>query len=58
MLKLILLSLILSGCAAIMPIASTGGYLRSEIQIKNLEDQVKENNNIIDFLLDYHKELQ
>jgi|TARA_R110002020_G_scaffold364_5_gene1887 uncharacterized protein YceK len=58
MFKVIMLSLlILSGCAAIMPIASTGGYIRSEMQLKSLEDQVKENNQIIDFLLDYHKEL-
>ena len=54
---LILAVLLLSGCAAAIPLVSGVGSVRTEVQIKNLQKRVEENTKIIDFLLDYHKEL-
>lgn len=52
-------ALFLSGCAtAALPLAGLGSGIRQELQIKSLQDQIDENNQIIEYLLDYHLELQ
>jgi hypothetical protein len=57
--KLLILGvLLLHGCAAIMPIASTTGAVRTEVRINELEKRIKENTKILDFLLDLNKEIQ
>mgnify|MGYP003142776158 CR=1 FL=1 len=57
--KLLILGvLLLHGCAAIMPIASTTGAVRTEVRINELEKRIEENTKILDFLLDLNKEIQ
>mgnify|MGYP003673605444 CR=1 FL=1 len=56
--KLLILGvLLLHGCAAAIPIVSGVGSVRTEVRIHELEKKVEENTKILDFLLDYHKEL-
>ena len=52
-------ALFLSGCAtAALPLAGLGSGIRQELQIKSLQEQINENNQIIEFLLNLHPELE
>ena len=56
----IALALTVGGCAtATIPlVGSIGSGVRQELKIQALQEQIQENNQIIEFLLDLHPELE
>jgi hypothetical protein len=46
-----------TGCALALPLAGAGSAVRSEIRVQKLEARVKQNEIIIDYLLEQHPEI-